>query len=90
MSDLTAIMDKLEIERTISSLGRCLDERDFEGLRDLAHQDAVEFPRLDDEPSRSSPRQGVTNRSRAVQNGEFGGDRPRNLVNVDAKVDVAA
>ena len=35
MSDLTPVIDRLDIERTIFSLGRCLDERDFEGLREL-------------------------------------------------------
>jgi hypothetical protein len=35
MSDLTTVIDRLEIERTVFSLGRCLDERDFEGLREL-------------------------------------------------------
>jgi hypothetical protein len=40
MSDRTTIDDRLAIEHTISSLGRCLDERDFEGLRDLFTEDA--------------------------------------------------
>jgi hypothetical protein len=34
------LIDRLEIERTISTLGRCLDERDFEGLRDLFTENA--------------------------------------------------
>jgi hypothetical protein len=34
-TDLSAVIDRLDIERTISSVGRCLDERDFDGLRDL-------------------------------------------------------
>jgi SnoaL-like domain len=41
MSDLTIVMDRLEIERTILGVGRCLDERDFEGLRDLLAEDAT-------------------------------------------------
>jgi hypothetical protein len=40
MSDVTTIIDRLDIERTIISVGRCLDERDFEGLRDLYTPDA--------------------------------------------------
>jgi hypothetical protein len=40
MSDLTAVIDRLELERTIFSVGRCLDERDFDGLRDLFAADA--------------------------------------------------
>jgi hypothetical protein len=34
-------MDRWAIEATISRLGRCLDERDFEGLRDLFTIDAT-------------------------------------------------
>ena len=42
---LTDLTDHAEIERTVSSLGRCLDERDFDGLRDLFTPDAsVETP----------------------------------------------
>jgi ketosteroid isomerase-like protein len=40
MPELTCLIDRLAIERTVSSLGRCLDERDFEGLRDLFTEDA--------------------------------------------------
>jgi len=40
MSDLTTAIDRLDIERTIISVGRCLDERDFDGLRDLYTPDA--------------------------------------------------
>jgi hypothetical protein len=40
MSDLSTVIDRLDIERTISSVGRCLDERDFDGLRDLYTPDA--------------------------------------------------
>jgi hypothetical protein len=39
MSDPTTVIDRLDIERTIFSLGRCLDERDFEGLRELFTSD---------------------------------------------------
>ncbi|MCW2595539.1 MAG: hypothetical protein JWP39_1427 [Jatrophihabitans sp.] len=46
MSDLETLMDRWAIEATISRLGRCLDERDFEGLRDLFTIDAtVHAPR---------------------------------------------
>jgi hypothetical protein len=38
MSDLIA--DHVNIERVIFSVGRCLDERDFDGLRDLFTDDA--------------------------------------------------
>jgi SnoaL-like protein len=42
---LNELVDHAEIERAISSLGRCLDERDFEGLRNLFTRDAsVETP----------------------------------------------
>ena len=42
---LDELIDHAEIERTVSSLGRCLDERDFEGLRKLFTRDAsVETP----------------------------------------------
>jgi SnoaL-like domain len=33
--------DQLELERTVWSLGRCLDERDFDGLRQLFTADAT-------------------------------------------------
>lgn len=33
--------DRLDIERHLSRLGRCLDERDFEALRDLFTSDAT-------------------------------------------------
>ncbi len=32
MPDRDALVDRLELERTVWSLGRCLDERDFDGL----------------------------------------------------------
>jgi hypothetical protein len=35
------IADHLELERTVWSLGRCLDERDFDGLRELFTADAT-------------------------------------------------
>ena len=38
MSD---VADQLELERTVWSLGRCLDERDFDGLRLLFTTDAT-------------------------------------------------
>jgi hypothetical protein len=41
VSDLETLMDRWAIEATISGLGRCLDERDFEGLRDLFTIDAT-------------------------------------------------
>jgi hypothetical protein len=41
VSDLETLMDRWAIEATISRLGRCLDERDFEGLRDLFTIDAT-------------------------------------------------
>lgn len=34
------LIDRHDIERAVYSLGRCLDERDFEGLRDLFTADA--------------------------------------------------
>ena len=40
MSDLSMVIDRFEIERAIYSVGRCLDERDFDGLRDLFTDDA--------------------------------------------------
>lgn len=39
MPDLTT--DHFAIERVILSVGRCLDERDFDGLRDLFTDDAA-------------------------------------------------
>jgi SnoaL-like domain len=36
-----SISDQLELERTVWSLGRCLDERDFDGLRQLFTEDAT-------------------------------------------------
>jgi len=36
-----AMADHLELERTVWSLGRCLDERDFDGLRELFTADAT-------------------------------------------------
>ena len=33
--------DRLELERAVWSLGRCLDERDFDGLRELFTADAT-------------------------------------------------
>jgi SnoaL-like domain len=36
-----SITDQLELERTVWSLGRCLDERDFDGLRQLFTEDAT-------------------------------------------------
>ncbi len=41
MTTIATRTDRLDIERTIFSLGRCLDERDFEGLRDLFTDDAA-------------------------------------------------
>jgi ketosteroid isomerase-like protein len=41
MTTIGTLTDRLDIERTIYSLGRCLDERDFEGLRDLFTEDAA-------------------------------------------------
>jgi SnoaL-like protein len=35
------VSDQLELERTVWSLGRCLDERDFDGLRQLFTEDAT-------------------------------------------------
>jgi hypothetical protein len=40
MSELTVMIDRFDIERAIFSVGRCLDERDFDGLRDLFTDDA--------------------------------------------------
>ncbi len=43
--NLTDLIDRAEIERAVSTLGRCLDERHFDGLRDLFTTDAsVETP----------------------------------------------
>jgi hypothetical protein len=36
-----ALADQLELERTVWTLGRCLDERDFDGLRQLFTADAT-------------------------------------------------
>jgi ketosteroid isomerase-like protein len=41
MTTIETLIDRLEIERAISHLGRCLDERDFEGLRNLFTEDAA-------------------------------------------------
>jgi len=35
------LADRLELERIVSLLGRCLDERDFDGLRQLFNADAT-------------------------------------------------
>ncbi len=35
------LADRLELERVVSLLGRCLDERDFDGLRQLFNADAT-------------------------------------------------
>jgi hypothetical protein len=40
MSDLTTVLDRFDIERAIYCVGRCLDERDFDGLRQLFTDDA--------------------------------------------------
>jgi len=40
MPDLSTLIDHIDIERTILGVGRCLDERDFDGLRDLFTDDA--------------------------------------------------
>jgi hypothetical protein len=40
MSELSIVIDRFEIEQIVFCLGRCLDERDFEGLRDLLTDDA--------------------------------------------------
>ncbi|HEX3812819.1 MAG TPA: nuclear transport factor 2 family protein [Mycobacteriales bacterium] len=40
-SDWPELLDRLRIEAHISQLGRCLDERDFEGLRGLFTEDAM-------------------------------------------------
>jgi SnoaL-like protein len=41
MPDIGALADHLELERTVWTLGRCLDERDFDGLRQLFTADAT-------------------------------------------------
>jgi hypothetical protein len=41
MPDHDTLADRLELERTIWILGRCLDERDFDGLRQLFTVDAT-------------------------------------------------
>ena len=41
MPDRDALADRLELERTVWSLGRCLDERDFDGLVRLFTADAT-------------------------------------------------
>ena len=41
MPDHGALADRLELERAVWSLGRCLDERDFDGLRELFTADAT-------------------------------------------------
>ena len=41
MPDRDALADRLELERTVWSLGRCLDERDFDGLGRLFTADAT-------------------------------------------------
>jgi hypothetical protein len=38
--NITDVVDRLEIEESVSKLGRCLDERDFETLRALFTPDA--------------------------------------------------
>ena len=40
MTTIDGATDRYDIERTIFSLGRCLDERDFESLRGLFAEDA--------------------------------------------------
>lgn len=40
MTTLNALLDRHDITDLVSGLGRCLDERDFEGLRDLFTEDA--------------------------------------------------
>jgi hypothetical protein len=35
MLDADGLTDRLELDRLVSELGRCLDERDFDGLRQL-------------------------------------------------------
>jgi hypothetical protein len=40
MSEPPTVVDRFEIERVIFSVGRCLDERDFDSLRDLFTTDA--------------------------------------------------
>jgi hypothetical protein len=41
MPDTDTLADQLELERTVWTLGRCLDERDFDGLRQLFTADAT-------------------------------------------------
>lgn len=41
MLDIDTLADQLELERTVWTLGRCLDERDFDGLRQLFTCDAT-------------------------------------------------
>lgn len=41
MFGTATLADQLELERIVSTLGRCLDERDFEGLRALFTSDAT-------------------------------------------------
>ncbi|MCU1659741.1 MAG: nuclear transport factor 2 family protein [Pseudonocardiales bacterium] len=40
-ADGSALVDRMDIEKLISMLGRCLDEREFEGLRSLFTPDAT-------------------------------------------------
>jgi SnoaL-like domain len=41
MFDTGTLADRLELERTVWTLGRCLDERDFDGLRQIFAVDAT-------------------------------------------------
>jgi len=41
MHDTSALAVRLELERLVWTLGRCLDERDFDGLRPLFTTDAT-------------------------------------------------
>jgi hypothetical protein len=41
MLDTDALADRLELNDLVSRLGRCLDERDFDGLRQLLTADAT-------------------------------------------------
>jgi 3-phenylpropionate/cinnamic acid dioxygenase small subunit len=41
MNTIQDLADRFDIERLISSLGRLLDERDFDGLRALFTEDAI-------------------------------------------------
>lgn len=41
MFAVDTLADQLDLERTVWSLGRCLDERDFDGLRQLFTADAT-------------------------------------------------